>query len=93
MGRDLDVVRTLAPLGFGQEILISGEAKRVADREGVGAAFKEISPDALRECRSREAWRSRFLDRGIYIQRLISNRSPGRSNMSNSRGGRFRNAR
>ncbi len=45
MGRDLDVVRTLAPLGSGREILLSGDAKRVADREGVGAGFAEVGLD------------------------------------------------
>ena len=68
MGRDLDVVRTLAPLGFGQEILMSGEAKHVADLEGVGAGFRDVQLGKLRECRSRIAWQARFSKHRIYIQ-------------------------
>jgi class 3 adenylate cyclase len=68
MGRDIDVVRMLTPLGFGQEILLTDDGKHAADQAGVGSRFKEVQPEALRECRSRLAWQERFADHKIYVQ-------------------------
>lgn len=70
MGLDLDVVRTLAPLGYGQETLISADAMEIARKEGVQKGFRPISPVKLRECRSRSAWISKFQSRKIFIRPL-----------------------
>lgn len=70
MGLDLDVVRTLAPLGDGREILMTGDAMQVARKEGVARGFRAIRTARLRECRSREAWSAKFETHGIFTKAL-----------------------
>jgi hypothetical protein len=61
MGRDIDVTRTLAALGAGDEVLLTADAVRVAEDEGMPREwFRSIGPADLRDCGSRTRWVGKF---------------------------------
>lgn len=61
MGEDIDVLRTLAPLGFGHEVLMTGVAVDAAVAEGCPAHdFVATDIAFLRDCGSRTRWIRRF---------------------------------
>jgi len=61
MGRDIDVIRTLAALGAGDEVLLTADAVRVAEDEGIPRGwFRSIDPADLRDCGSHSRWVDKF---------------------------------
>ncbi len=67
MGRDIDLVRTLAALGAGEEVLLTADAVRVAEDEGMPRAwFRTIDPAKLRDCGSRTRWVGKFQAPPVY---------------------------
>jgi class 3 adenylate cyclase len=60
-GKDVDVLRTLAPLGYGEEVLFTHVALAAARADGFPeTTFKVISVENLRECNSRLRWIAKF---------------------------------
>lgn len=67
MGEDIDVLRTLVPLGFGHEALLTGAAVDAAFAEGLPASeFMATGTDQLRECGSKDRWLRRFSHIPLY---------------------------
>jgi class 3 adenylate cyclase len=78
MGEDIDVLRTLVPLGFGHEVLLTSAAVDAAVAEGC-QPHEFIATEAafLRECGSKTRWLRRFS--GIPVFRVEYGEAPGRS--------------
>ncbi|MFQ5955257.1 MAG: adenylate/guanylate cyclase domain-containing protein [Kiloniellales bacterium] len=67
MGRDMHVVETLGPLGFGNEILLTEEARDALLAEGhQGVTPMPVSPSELRDCSTQVRWGHRYAERKIY---------------------------
>ena len=66
MGEDIDVVRTLAALGHGDDILMTGAARDAIADEKLRKAFREEPVGNLRECNSRKRWAEKFSAIAVY---------------------------
>jgi class 3 adenylate cyclase len=67
MGRDIDIVRTLAALGTHEDVLFSGPAADAALAEGVlETGLRTLTADDLRECGSARRWRQRYAATGAF---------------------------
>ena len=66
MGEDIDVVRTLAALGFGDDILITGAALNSIVELNGKTMFREESAQNLRDCNSRKRWAEKFSSITVY---------------------------
>ena len=68
MGRDIEVVRTLAALGTDQQVLLTDPAVDCARAEGLipSADFVALNTDDLRRCTSLSRWKSKFQDIPVY---------------------------
>ncbi len=67
MGRDIHIIETLTPLGHGNEILITGEAKNIFKNEELNDGILElIDFYYLRECNTKMKWLGRYDDISIY---------------------------
>ena len=70
LGEDIDVVRTLAALGFGDDILITAAALNSISDGKSKAAFLEEAVENLRECNSRKRWAEKFTSIAVYRKGL-----------------------
>lgn len=71
MGRDIDVVRTLAALGSGDDVLLTGEARQAALAEGLPEGpIRPVEAAELRECTSLSRWKNKFRDTAVFRLRL-----------------------
>ena len=67
MGQDIDIVRTLAALGLGEEVLLTSPAVAAGRAEGLPEGFlKPVEVRELRECRSRLSWSQKFHDVPVF---------------------------
>lgn len=71
LGEDVDIVRTLSPLGFGSEVLLTQSAYDTAIAEAQAESlFTRIDWQNLRESNSRRRWESKFTAVKVYRVRL-----------------------
>jgi class 3 adenylate cyclase len=72
MGEDIDVLRTLAPLGHGSDVIVTGALLEAAVAEGCApTSFTTAEHPQLRECGSKTRWMRRFSEIPVYWLREI----------------------
>jgi class 3 adenylate cyclase len=72
MGGDIEVVRTLAVIGSGREILLTDSAMRSLSDEGVAEPIDPVDPAGLRDCRSKVAWLAKYSAIPVYQRPIMS---------------------
>jgi class 3 adenylate cyclase len=70
MGRDVEVVRHVATVGTGAEILWTHPAKEVATGERIEGDFVHREPMQLRACRERDKWIEKYADIAVFAMPL-----------------------
>jgi hypothetical protein len=67
LGKDIDLLRTLAPLGSGKETLLTSQAVDAAIAEGCAVAeFESVENSALRDCGSKLRWDRSFSHTPVF---------------------------
>lgn len=90
MGRDIEVVRTFAALGFGDDVLLTEEAKQLAVSEGLPAGrLRPFGHTELRDCGNRARWIAKFGEMPLSRVALadLANWRPDESDGRRSRAG------